>query len=373
MSTEFLVNGEFVRLARLTRGMTQKQLSGGLGIYGTTLSRIESGSMSPNDDILGKLADALDYPVSFFFQNAMLRGSGTDGVFHRKRQRLPSRKLSQVYAMGETRRLELEKLSEWNGVKCSILEYPIDFYDDDPEKIARTVRASLNLPAGPVFNLTKTLEDAGCVIVSHDFGTRQIDGFSVKTPTTSPIFHMNRDLPPDRWRWTLAHELGHVVMCQDLTQPPKIIENQADLFAGEFLAPGNEIMPFLGSLTLPKLAGLKLEWKISMQALVMRASHFGTITPSQKQSLFIQMSKGGYRIREPETLDPPREYPSKLFQLAKTYMTEVGYSRKELMEFLALNERDFNAYYHDPQDGDGTVSNGLADEGDEWSLKGLTP
>ena len=32
------------------------------------------------------------------------------------------------------------------------------------------------------------------------------------------------------------------------------------------------------------------------------------------------------------------------------------------MEFLALNERDFNAYCHDPQDGDGTGSNGLADE-----------
>ena len=187
MCAESLVNGEFVRLARLTRGVTQKQLSTASGIYGTTLSRIESGSLNVNDDILGKLADALDYPVSFFSQKSLLRGAGTDGVFHRKRQKLTSKKLSQVYALGETRRLELEKLSEWNGVKCSILEYPIDFYDDDPEKIARTVRASLNLPAGPVFNLTKTLEDAGYVIVSHDFGTRQIDGFSVKTPTTSPF------------------------------------------------------------------------------------------------------------------------------------------------------------------------------------------
>ena len=105
--------------------------------------------------------------------------------------------------------------------------------------------------------------------------------------------------------------------CAKTSPTPTIIENQADLFAGEFLAPGNEIMPLLGSLTLPKLAGLKLEWKISMQALVMRASHFGTITPSQKQSLFIHLNKGGYRIREPETLDPPREYPSKLFQLPR--------------------------------------------------------
>ena len=65
-------------------------------------------------------------------------------------------------------------------------------------------------------------------------------------------------------------------------------------------------MPLLGGLTLPKLAGLKLEWKISMQALVMRASHFGTITPSQKKAIIVQMSKAGYRTREPERLTRQR-------------------------------------------------------------------
>ncbi len=109
-----------------------------------------------------------------------------------------------------------------------------------------------------------------------------------------------------------------------------------------------------------------------MQALVMRASHFGTITPSQKKSLLVQLSKAGYRTREPETLDPPKEYPSKLFQLAKTYVTEVGYSLTGLMEYLAINKRDFDTYYCDPQDGmRPEVING--DEGGEWSLKGLTP
>ena len=202
-----------------------------------------------NDDILAKLANALDYPVNFFSQKSMLRGPGTDGVFHRKRQSLSSKKLSQVYALGETRRLELEKLVEWAGNERPIPRYPVDLYDEDLEKIARTVRASMKLPNGPVFNLTTALEEAGCVVVPHNFGTRQIDGFSITTNTTPAIFHMNRALPPDRCRWTLAHELGHVVMCQDPAQSPDIIENQADLFAGEFLGPCDEIMPLLGNLT----------------------------------------------------------------------------------------------------------------------------
>ena len=84
------------------------------------------------------------------------------------------------------------------------------------------------------------------------------------------------------------------------------------------------------------------------------------------------MSKAGYRTREPETLDPPTEYPSKLFQLAKTYMVEVGYTRTELMDYLAINKRDFNAYYHDLQD-EGRTGDIIQSEGNEWSLKGLTP
>lgn len=373
MRADFLANGEFVKLARLTRGLTQKQLSNAIGIPGVRLSRVEAGSADVNDAILAKLANALDYPVNFFSQQSMLKGPGTDGVFHRKRQSLSSKKLAQVYALGETRRLELEKLVEWDGNESAIPKYPVDIFDEDPEKIARTIRATMKLPNGPVFNLTKALEEAGCVVVSHDFGSREIDGYSVTTDTTPPIFHMNRGLPPDRWRWTLAHELGHVVMCQDPAQSREIIEGQADLFAGEFLAPGHEIMPLLGNLTLPKLAGLKLEWKISMQSLVKRASHLGTITRSQEKTLFIQIGKAGYRRREPETLDPPTEYPNKLFQLAKTYMTEVGYSRAELMEYLAINQRDFDAYYQDPQDvatGESMVDE---DKGDEWSLKGLKP
>lgn len=371
MRADFLANGEFVKLARLTRGLTQSQLSNAIGIPGIRLSRIEAGSADVNEDILAKLADTLDYPPNFFSQRSMLRGPGTDGVFHRKRQSLPSKKLSQVYALGETRRLELEKLVEWDGADCAIPQYPVDLFDEDPEKIARTIRAYMKLPNGPIFNLTKTLEEAGCIVVSHDFGSRQIDGFSITTDTTPPIFHMNQALPPDRWRWTLAHELGHVVMRQDPAQSPELIEKQADLFAGEFLAPGHEIMPLMSGLTLPRLAGLKLEWKISMQALVMRASHLGAITPSQKKSLFVRINKAGYRSREPETLDPPPEYPSKLFQLAKTYMTEVGYSRSQLMEYLAINGSDFDAYYRDPQDG--AIAEDIGGGGDdEWSLKGLT-
>ena len=96
-------------------------------------------------------------------------------------------------------------------------------------------------------------------------------------------------------------ELGHVVMHSGLGQSdvsPKEAEQQADIFAGEFLAPEHELKASLWNLDFQRLAGLKLRWKISMQALVMQAFRVGAINSQKRQTLFIRLSKAGYRLRE---------------------------------------------------------------------------
>ena len=266
--------------------------------------------------------------------------------------------------MAEIRRHEIARLLEAHPRPVAVPEYPVELFDDNPAKIARSVRAAWNLPTGPVFNMTKVLEDAGCVVIAHDFGTRGIDGFHFRAGSSTPVFHLNSRLSPDRWRWTLAHELGHLVMAQEFSEDPKVLEQQADEFAGEFLAPGHEILPSLHGLTYQKLAGLKLIWKISMQALIMRAYYLGTITNGQRTTMFVRLNKAGYRTREPETLDSPVEQPRRLFELAKVHMTKLEYSRADLMELLAINERDFRAYYYDPEDV--AFSEDAVD--DEWRL-----
>ena len=362
-------NPELIRLARQSRGYTQKQLLGAANIVQSRYSRLEAGSGAVSETELASIAGVLDYPPHFFTRNVVLRGPGPDGTFHRKRQAVSKTKLEQAYSLAEVRRLEIQKLLAWDGAtdeaSGQIPEYPIELYDDDPAKIARSARVAMEVPAGPVYSMTRTLEHAGAVVVAHDFGTRQIDGFSHRlNPLYPPVFHINRELPPDRWRWTLAHELGHIVMSHDPAGSRQLIEAQANEFAGEFLAPGHEIMPMLFGLNLNKLAGLKLEWKISMQAIVERGFALGVITEVQRRRMHIQLSKAGYKTREPESLDPPLEPPERLFNLAKLHMTALEYSRDEMLELLAINATDFQEYYHDPQDMLSLNSN----VEDEWRL-----
>ncbi len=299
---------------------------------------------------LSALSRTLDYPEGFFTRHPRVEGSGRSEVFHRKRSKVSASLMERAYAEAQIRRLEVGRMLESAPPLPSIPSYPIDEFEDNAEKIARTVRAYWQMPPGPVFNVTRTLEDNGFVVLAHDFGSRHIDGFSHRSVGNPPFFHLNAELPPDRWRWTLAHELGHVVMHFDPGESPQMVEKQADLFAAEFLAPGHELLPLLFRLNFQSLASLKREWKISMQALVMRAHHLGVLNARQKAGMFARLSKEGYRIREPETLDPPVEKPECAYRLVQYFLQQMGFSRAELCTMLHINEADFQACYRDPED-----------------------
>ena len=342
-------NPEMVELARRSRKLTQSQLAQQIGVSQGTISKYEVGMLPIPDGDLIKLSATLDYPTHFFMQSASNEGPSISESFHRKRQNLSATVLYQVYALAEIRRIEIQKLlKSWDRKNMGFPAFPIDEYDDDVEKVARTVRALWQIPPGPVTSITKAVEKEGGIIFEYDLGTRQIDGFSHRSTNMPPMFYLNKDVPPDRWRWTLAHELGHIVMHFDVDRPAKVIEEQADRFAGEFLAPGHELKPQLMGLDFQKLAGLKRYWKISMAALIMRAHHLKAITESQRRNMFMRLSKAGYRLREPMVTDPPSEPAGLPYRLVRFHLDELEYTDDGLCDLLAINNRDVATYYHGP-------------------------
>ncbi len=343
-------NPEMLTTARHSRGLTQKALALKSGLPQATISRYESGSLPPSEGHIKTLSSTLEYPKRFFHRETrVLNGPGADALFHRKRRSVPVITLSKAYACAAIRRMEIWQLTQGYPIEQALPWYPIEEYEN-PAKIARTVRALWKMPPGPVFNITRQVEAEGCVILSHNFGNNAIDGFSVRHPAITSFIHINSEMPPDRWRWTVAHELGHLIMHSDPARPSDDTEKEANEFAGEFLTPGHEIINAMAGLNLTRLAGLKLEWKISMQALIMQADRLKSITPQQKKSLFIQINKAGYRNREPEHLSPMPEPPILPYKMAKHHMTTLEYGRKELLEYLCIGEKDFQYHYSDPED-----------------------
>src|ERR1700730_1023199 len=107
-------------------------------------------------------------------------------------------------------------------------------YNGDVSVIAGLLRRSWGIPNGPVENLTTAIEAAGGVVLRRSFGTSKIDAMSKWAPGEPPLFFINSEIPADRCRYTLAHEIGHIVMHQ---VPTPDMEGEADRFAEEFLMP----------------------------------------------------------------------------------------------------------------------------------------
>src|SRR5690606_10379613 len=118
-------------------------------------------------------------------------------------------------------------------------------------------------------------------------GTRHMDATSIWFANSPPMIFYNSALATDRLRFTLAHELGHLVM-HDV--PSETQEEEADLFASEFLMPENDIRPqFRRKLSLKVFASMKPYWKVSMAALVYKSHQLGELSDSQYRYYNIEL------------------------------------------------------------------------------------
>ena len=270
------VNPEMIILARESRGLTQSCLAKSLCITQGKLSKIEHGVLCVSKELLEELSKELDYPIEFFFQTESIFGAGLSIVHHRKRKSISSKTLAMIHAQMNIRRIHLSKLLQAVNIqKNRIPHMDVDEYDEDIERIAQEVRANWLIPSGPIKNLTAIIESVGGIVIQCNFKTRKLDAIGHSIPRLPPIIFANIDVPGDRLRFTLAHELGHIIMH---SVPRPRMEKEADRFAAEFLMPSRDIRPSLSQLSLSKLANLKIHWKVSMAALLYRAKELNKIS-----------------------------------------------------------------------------------------------
>ena len=332
-------NPEMLVLARQSRGITQRELANMMSVSPAWLSMIEGGIKELPDERLSEIAQLLGYPPQFFTSNKRVYGPGISELFHRKRHNVPMKILDKHQANIEIRRMNIADLLEGVDIgSVDIKGYDIYEFNGNVQDIARTVRATWQLPRGPIRNVTQVIEYARGIVIPVDSETRLIDATSCWLPNMPPLFFVTPYAPGDRLRFSLAHELGHIVMHQDNPNPD--MEQQANEFAAEFLMPEHDVRPYLTNVSLDKLATLKPYWKVSMAALLEQAKNLGEITHSRYKTLRIQLGKAGYRMKEPVQLDIPTEKPSLLQDIIGTYSKEMDYSLSNLAKLLRLREHE---------------------------------
>jgi Zn-dependent peptidase ImmA (M78 family) len=361
-------------LARESRAMTQGELAkamqelegpGGRVSQGY-VSRAEAGRLTVDGERLGLWARALGYPARLLCLPESEVGAGPGLVHHRKKQAVSAADLHRIHAVLNLTRIQLRALL--TGVArpagIGIPHISVDDYDT-PEEAARRLRAEWRIPDGPIDSVVAVVEDAGALVacrelvppVPLDSGAASVplDAVSGCPPGEDPVVLLNAGTPADRQRFTLAHELGHMVM--HLVPHPEQ-EKQANRFAAELLMPQRQIRDQLhGQIDVTLLLELKAQWKVSMWALLRRAHTLGIISDWQYRSLAVEMSSLGYRTSEPRGLEP--EMPTAVASLVNLLLQQ-GRDVDELAYATYLDPGEFvRLYLTGPVTAGGSLSSRL--------------
>jgi Zn-dependent peptidase ImmA (M78 family)/transcriptional regulator with XRE-family HTH domain len=338
------IRSRLLVLAREACGITQSQLALRVEMTQAHVSRFEAGISIPTPDTLKRIAAELGRPVEFFELTDDLYGIDTSLLLHRKKKALSAKLLRQLHAEVNVRRLQISRLLLAAHIEPTVPFPFIDVHEQrgGPTAIAQNARAAWCLPRGPIENLTAAIESAGGLILSWPCGSRHFDGVSQIASGAPPLFVLNSEAPSDRLRFSLAHEVGHVIMHR---LPSETAESEANAFASEFLMPRADIISELHGLTLSRLAELKSYWRVSMQALLMRATQLKAISESAGRKLWIELSSAGYRSEEPIETQFPSETPTAVRQLVEYHRVELGYTLDELAHLMCATVEDVSRFY----------------------------
>jgi Zn-dependent peptidase ImmA (M78 family)/transcriptional regulator with XRE-family HTH domain len=319
-----------LRLAREAEGLSQTALAEKAGITQNRVSRMEKGLIQPRGGDLQTLADVLRVRKGFFFRNTPVRGLPES--FYKRRKTTPKMELRRVQARFNIVRMNLDRL--FGGIDLTTpFEVP-DLSGMTPAGAARVLRNGWDVPNGrPIHDLVALVEDSGTVIYEMSLPAK-VFGMSDEGRGDSPAMIVVSPGAPTSWtRFTIAHELGHLVLhSQGLFG--RECEQEADEFAAEFLAPADAFLDDVpcGHLRLDDLKLLKHHWRISLRAVVYRLHALERISEGSARFWFQRFNKLGISRTEPVPLTPER--PRLLRMVLEYYTHEFGYSADELSAVL---------------------------------------
>ncbi len=333
-----------ITVARESRGFSQLELAEKLSLSPSNLSRMEQDFIEVGENHLKSISTILNYPEEFFYQEGETL---PPALALRKRNVVAQKIMLPIEAQVNIYRLNVEKLLKAIGqpeINLPVLDIE---KLGSPAEAARKLRKLWKIEKGAINNLTQVLEDNGLFLINFDFNTERVDGMSILANGKFPVVFSNKRSLGDRQRFTLAYELGHLVMhLQTNPSFTRDISHEANEFAAEFLMPEKDIKgDFKDGVNLNVLADLKRKWKLSMQALLYRANDIGVITDNQKRYLINQFNSMNIRRREPAELDIPRENPMKLRDMITNYKNKQKLNVKQLALFFNSNEDEFLSKY----------------------------
>lgn len=302
MSIRPRFNPSRLTLARRRRGLTMTRLAELVGVEPRSVSAYENGEFTPDPHRLERLAKALHFPATFFAGDDLEQLSPDIASF-RALSKMTAAKRDMALGAGTIALL----LNKWIEERFELPQPNLLDLSQQrgPEAAAASTRQLWGLGELPVNNMVHLLESRGVRVFSLAIDAREVDAFSMWCDN-KPFIFLNTVKSAEHSRFDAAHELGHLVLHRHGEPQGQEAEREAHAFAAAFLMPRGSVLANAPRFaTIEHLVKLKHYWTVSVAALAYRLHAVGVLSEWHYRHLCIEISKRGYRSKEPE--EAPRE------------------------------------------------------------------
>lgn len=335
-------NGARLKSARQYNGMTIGEVAEALNVSNQSISQFENNKTEPRLENVFALSNLLGFPRDYFYEkdnadvtigNTYFRSLTTTTKKERNAQVERARLLSQIYGA-------IQK-------HISFPEYDLELKADlTPEELAAYVREKWQLGDKPIYNLIDIMERHGIIISNAFEGNSNIDAYShveFIEHKVVPIVILGYEKNVFRQQFNAAHELGHILTdgYYELEKLSKAeyrdMEKYMNHFACALLIPKSMLARDLqgnAKTDIRYYIELKKRYRVSAQALIVRACQIGAITNNQYQYLMKQISQNNFRLKEPYDDSFPLIFPRYLKQAMLMIKKDKGISGSEFMDIL---------------------------------------
>lgn len=301
---------EKFKAARLLKGFSLQDLADKMNnkVSRQALHKYEKGLVVPDSEMIGCLSEALGVRPDFFFRETKVE---LGPIEFRKLTRLPAKeenKLVEQVRDALSRYLELEEILSIETSFVNPVNKVIIRSFEDVDKAAGKVREAWKLGCDPIFNCIELLEDHHIKVIEVESG-EAFDGMQTWVNKNIPVIAVNisKVKSSDRKRFTVLHELAHLLLNFEEGLSQKSKEKFCHQFAAAMLLPRDAAIMELGEtrnkLMIQELGGLKMQYGISIQAIVARAKDLEIISEGFYKQFFFYINQMGWRSQEPYTYD----------------------------------------------------------------------
>lgn len=268
------------------------------------LHRYEKGEVIPDTEKILALSKILEVNPDYFFRSMQVE---LGEIEFRKLDQMPQKEAARIREITKEKLSRYLELEEILGLSHTFENHLKDFKTvttyKQVNKAAELLREKWGLGKGSVFNIVELLEDKNIKVIDMSVND-DFDGLQTRVNGRIPViaYNANKINKPDRIRFTLLHELAHLLLkFGSIGEKQK--ETLCHQFAGAMLLPEETLKSELGEhrnkLSIQELGNIKKQYGISMQAVVMRAKDCGIINEHYTKQFFFMIKQMNWKVDEP--------------------------------------------------------------------------